>query len=108
MWIGNHDARRDFIDVRDVAGALLAVSESGKPGRVYHVGSGRSQRVGDGLARLIELSGRDVSVEVDPSIARLRGPADSRADVRRIAAETGWSARIPWDQSIDDPWAYAL
>jgi nucleoside-diphosphate-sugar epimerase len=108
MTVGNLDARRDFVDVRDVARALLVIGERGRSGRVYHVGTGRSQRVGDGLDRLIELSGREVTIEVDPSIARLRGPADSRAEVRRIAAETGWSARIGWERSIADLWSDAV
>jgi GDP-4-dehydro-6-deoxy-D-mannose reductase len=105
LTVGDLEARRDFIDARDVAGALLALAGRGHPGGVYHVGTGRSHRVGDGLDRLIALSGRDVVVESDPSFARRPGPSDSRADVRRIAEEVGWSASIPWEQSLRDLWA---
>ncbi|WP_435005419.1 NAD-dependent epimerase/dehydratase family protein [Tundrisphaera lichenicola] len=104
LTVGDLGARRDFVDVRDVAGALMALADRGRPGQVYHVGTGRSQRVGDGLDRLIALSGREVLVEVDPALARRRGPGDSRADVRRIAEDTGWSAAIPWEQSLYDLW----
>jgi GDP-4-dehydro-6-deoxy-D-mannose reductase len=104
LTVGDLDARRDFIDARDVAGALFALADRGQPGRIYHVGTGRSHRVGDGLDRLIALSGREVVVETDPALVRRRGPSDSRADVRRIAGEVGWSAAIPWERSLRDLW----
>jgi nucleoside-diphosphate-sugar epimerase len=108
LAVGDLEMRRDFIDARDVARALIALAELGQPGRVYNVGTGRSQRVGDGLDRLIALSGREVRVEVDPARLRSPGPADSRADVGRIERETGWSAEIPWERSLEDLWEYAL
>jgi len=107
LLVGDLDARRDFVDARDVAGALIALAERGRAGRVYHVGTGRSERVGDGLARLIALSGREVTVEPDPTFSRGRGPSDSRADVGRIGSEVGWSASIPWETSLADLWAEA-
>ena len=104
LEVGNLEARRDFIDVRDVAEALVVLGRKGQPGRVYHVGTGQSHRVGDGLSRLIDRSGRLVELEVDPVRIRPMGPPDSRADIRRITSETGWLPRIPWEQSLDDIW----
>jgi nucleoside-diphosphate-sugar epimerase len=108
LTVGDLDARRDFIDVRDVARAVIALVRDGHPGRVYHVGSGRSQRVGDGLDWLISASGREVRVEVDPGRLRSPGPADSRADIRRIAEEVGWSSEISWEASLRDLWKDAV
>ena len=104
LAVGDLDARRDFVDARDVADALVALARRGGSSRVYHVGTGVSHRVGDGLDRLIALSGREVRVEADAAFGRA-GPADSRADVRRIAAEVGWISQIPFDRSVDDLWA---
>jgi nucleoside-diphosphate-sugar epimerase len=101
---GDLDSRRDFIDVRDVARALIALATLGRPGLVYHVGTGCSHRVGDGLERLIRLSGRAVHVESRPEPVGARGPIDSRADIRRIVEHTGWRPQISWDQSLEDLW----
>ncbi len=108
LVVGDLEARRDFVDARDVAEALLALADRGTPGRVYHVGTGRSRRVGEGLDRLIEWSGRDATIEVDPAFSRGNGPTDSRADVGRIAGETGWIAAIPWERSLADLWRDAV
>ncbi|MFO0888716.1 MAG: GDP-mannose 4,6-dehydratase [Isosphaeraceae bacterium] len=102
---GDLDTRRDFIDVRDAARALVAVALRGEAGEAYHIGTGQSRTVREGLDRLIALSGRQVSVVVDPNGNGRRGPADSRADIARITARTGWTPRIPFEQSLADLWA---
>jgi len=105
LTVGDLEARRDFIDVRDVAAALMALALRGRPGLVYHVGTGQSRRVGDGLDHLIRLSGRQVVISVEPGFHGRRGPTDSRADIRRIMMHTGWRPRITWEQSLADLWA---
>jgi GDP-4-dehydro-6-deoxy-D-mannose reductase len=105
LRVGDLDARRDFIDARDVAAALVALAVRGTPGQVYHVGTGGSHRVGDGLDLLIALAGRPVEV-VEQVFAR-RGPSDSRADTARLRADTGWSPRYSLETSLADLWAEA-
>jgi GDP-4-dehydro-6-deoxy-D-mannose reductase len=102
LRVGDLQAARDFIDVRDVAEALFALAQRGTAGSLYHVGTGRSHRVGEGLDVLIGLSGRAVAVE---SSGPGPGPMDSRADIRRIQHDTGWSPRIPFARSLADLWS---
>jgi GDP-4-dehydro-6-deoxy-D-mannose reductase len=101
------EARRDFLDVRDAARAVLALADRGRAGRVYHVGTGRSHAVGEGLAHLIRRSGRAVEVRVDEKLAP-GGPSDSRADIARVVAQTGWRPEIAFEQSLDDLWDEAV
>jgi len=105
LGVGDLDARRDFIDVRDVARAMIALALRGQSGLVYNVGTGQSRRVGEGLDRLIGLSRRAVRVSVDQALKSRRGPADSRASIDRIVSHTGWRPRISWEQSLDELWA---
>lgn len=104
LVVGDLDARRDFIDVRDVARAMITLALQGQAGLAYNVGTGRSHPVGQGLERLIELSGRVVRVSVDPALKSRRGPADSRANIDRILTQTDWRPSISWDQSLADLW----
>jgi GDP-4-dehydro-6-deoxy-D-mannose reductase len=104
LLVGNLEARRDFVDVRDVARAMVAVCLRGHAGLAYHVGTGQSRPVAEGLELLIRLSGRSVKVCIDPHRAARKGPADSRADIRRIIGHTGWTPSIPFEQSLTDFW----
>jgi nucleoside-diphosphate-sugar epimerase len=104
MQVRGLEARRDFIDVRDVAKALITLAERGQAGSVYHVGTGQSRSVGDGLHELIRLSGLSVRIDETMAPPQRRGPADSRADIRRLVADTGWSPRVSWEQSLADLW----
>lgn len=105
--VGDVETRRDFIDVRDVARALVALALSGEVGRVYHVGTGQSHRVRDGLERLIRSSGRTIEIRVDPGRTGASGPRDSRADIQRIMNDTGWRPQIEWERSLGDLWRAA-
>ena len=98
---GDLSARRDFVDVRDVAEAFVALAERGCPGEVYHIGTGESRSVGEGLEGLIRLSGRSVGVQ---ECSGSRGPSDSRADIRKIVERTGWTPRRSWETSLSDLW----
>jgi GDP-4-dehydro-6-deoxy-D-mannose reductase len=104
LLAGNLETRRDFVDVRDVARALVAVSLRGQPRLVYHVGCGQSRSVGEGLDLLVRLSGRSVKLCIDPRRHLRKDPVDSRADIRRIVSHTGWKPTIPFEQSLADLW----
>lgn len=108
LIVGDLEGRRDFIDVRDVARALIALAERGRPGHVYNVGTGTSHRVGEGLDHLLRRCGRPVDVMVDPALTKRSGPGDSRADIGRAVAHTGWRPEVSWEQSLDDLWAEAV
>jgi nucleoside-diphosphate-sugar epimerase len=107
LEVGDLEPRRDFVDVRDVARAMVALALSGRAGLVYNVGTGRSRRVGDGLDQLIRLCGRAVRVSVDPELQSRPGPADSRARIDRIVNHTGWQPSISWERSLEDLWREA-
>jgi nucleoside-diphosphate-sugar epimerase len=107
LAVGDLNSRRDFIDVRDVARAMVELACRGRHGLVYHVGTGRSHRVGDALDRLVQWSGRSVRISVDPVLSNRRGPVDSIADVERITTHTSWEPMISWEESLVDLWKNA-
>jgi GDP-4-dehydro-6-deoxy-D-mannose reductase len=102
LCVGNLDARRDIMDVRDTARAYEALATRGRAGRVYNICSGTAHRVGDLLEHLLGLAHVKVTVRQDP--ARLR-PSDNPlilGDGGRLAADTGWRAEIPIETTLAD------
>jgi len=104
LRVGNTGARRDFVDVRDVAAALDLLLTKGKAAQAYNVASGRDTSIQEIIDELLRISGLEVPVEVAADRVRAADAPCIRADVSRIAAETGWRAKIPWRQSLADMW----
>lgn len=110
LQVGSLEAWRDYVDVRDVAAAVVAAStaDAGLP-PVLNVGSGKAFLARDVVHRLVALSGTGAEVvEGTVHAGHAGSPADSvpwqQADTALIAKHLGWSATIGLDQSLADTW----
>lgn len=102
VWVGNLEARRDFLDVRDVVRAYYLAVTEGEPGAVYNIGSGVAVRMRDALDLLLKLSPARIEIQFDQD--RLR-PSDVPllvADNRAVRQATGWKPGIPLEDSLRD------
>jgi GDP-4-dehydro-6-deoxy-D-mannose reductase len=103
MKVGNLDAVRDFLDVRDVAEAYRLLVERGEPGEIYNVCSGEGRRLGDLLKIVLDAAKISGSVEVVEEAAPRKGdPAMLIGDNSKLRAATGWAPRISLEQSLAD------
>ena len=106
ILVGNLDAERDFLDVRDVVRAYLLAIKRGEPGAVYNLSSGIPRRIGDLLDTLVALASTNLSVRTDP--ARLR-PVDVKTiygDSGRFREAAGWEPLIPIERTLLDTLEY--
>ncbi|MFF3333568.1 NAD-dependent epimerase/dehydratase family protein [Streptomyces sp. NPDC002888] len=97
-------AERDFVDVRDVVDAVLAVAHAPRAavsGRVINIGSGRAVRAGEVVERLIALSGLPVRL-VERAADGATGTAVDRQklDISRARRLLGWEPRRDLDTSL--------
>ncbi|HOC41389.1 MAG TPA: GDP-mannose 4,6-dehydratase [Thermoanaerobaculales bacterium] len=100
--VGNLDARRDFVDVRDVARAYRLAARRDLRGEVFNVCSGRAVSIRQVLDLLRGLARCEVTVRTDPE--RMR-PADIPlliGDPRRFREATGWAPTIPIERTLAD------
>lgn len=108
---GDLDITRDFLDVRDVVAAYLALLAGGASGETYNVCSGCEVHLGEVLGMLIRMAGVQAEIVTDP--ARLR-PAEQRrmcGSHARITAATGWQPSIELRETLDgllDYWMQEL
>ena len=68
--VGDLTARRDFTDVRDVVRAYRLLVEHAPAGDAFNVCTGRSVAIGDVAQRLMEVSGRPMTLVPDPTLMR--------------------------------------
>jgi len=100
---GSLDARRDFLDVRDMADAYARATEIRDAGSgIFNVGTGHAVAVREILTMLIRLARVPVRAELDPARTR-QGTATTLAlDASRFRERTGWEPRTPLETSLRD------
>ena len=100
--VGNLEAQRDFTDVRDVAAAYRLLAASGRPGQTYFICSGRPTSIQSLLDILIEITGIEVQVTIDPARQRPSDTPRFFGSYAKIAEDTGWRPQIPLRRSLAD------
>jgi GDP-4-dehydro-6-deoxy-D-mannose reductase len=103
MRVGNLDAARDFLDVRDVVEAYLALigtAASGPQRAVYNVASGTARRVRDVLELMRGQARASFEVEVDSDRLRPSEIPSAAGRNERIVHATGWTPRFPIEETL--------
>lgn len=98
--VGSLDVTRDYLDVRDVADAYVAVMERGRASGTYNVASGTGVTMRRLLEGLVERAGGTATIEVDPSRVRAVDTPVFVADVTRLRDEIGWRPRHELDDTL--------
>ncbi|WP_042164039.1 NAD(P)-dependent oxidoreductase [Streptomyces sp. NBRC 110035] len=99
------DARRDFVDVRDLARAAVAAVAAPGPGRVVNIGRGEAVPMADLVDVLVKVSGVDpAAVRLRPAAIASKGGSWTCADIGLAADLLGWRPLIPLDASLRAMW----
>lgn len=99
---GRLDVTRDFLDVRDVVDAYIAILRLGQAGEIYNVCSGVERRLGDLLDLLIRCSGATIECSLDPSLLRPVDLLRMVGDASKLRAHTGWEPTVPLEETLRD------
>jgi len=100
LALGNLDAERDMLDVRDVVRAYGHLLLAGADGATYNVCRGYAVVMREVVDRMIALTGLQVEIRLDPT--RLR-PNDTPRFVGNgtlLRSATGWAPQISLDESL--------
>ena len=105
--VRNAEATRDFVDVRDVARALLMLREATQPERgsaeVFNIATGLQTSLLDVAMQMGDLAGGLNPVAGGEAASR-GGISRSCGSFAKLHHATGWQPEIPWRQSIVDLW----
>ena len=104
LMVGNLEAERDFLDVRDVCDAYLALLCNAEAGcrQTVNVASGTAHRIGDLLAELRGLSNVAFDIGTDPDRMRPSEIACSFGSNAKLARATGWAPKTPLRTTLRD------
>lgn len=102
IYVGNLNAQRDFLDVRDVVRAYWLALQKCAFGEVYNICSGKARTIQEVLEMLLSMTDKRIEVRQDPS--RMR-PSDVElllGDCSKFKKITGWKATIPFEKTLKD------
>ena len=97
---------RDYVDVRDVAAAIVGVIEHGHSGRIYNVATGSATPLRLVVERLIAVAGVDAEIREVASPAPGRQSITIAGDPSRLIDDTGWQPQRQLDDSLRDALAH--
>lgn len=102
VTVGNTWPRRDYVDVRDVAHALILLGKcsAGETLERYNVGTGVTHTVNDVVLALNEILGVNVEVKVDPERIRAVERPHLQANSAKLRMATGWLPRYTLLQGL--------
>ena len=100
LAVGNLDAEREFLDVRDVCCAYLSLMRAApdlSARNIFNIASGKPYAIRDMLDRLRRISGLEFEIRVDPE--RMRPAEIHRVSgvSERIKSATGWTSNTDID-----------
>jgi GDP-4-dehydro-6-deoxy-D-mannose reductase len=107
MYVGDLTTERDFLDVRDVVEAYIALAENGDPGEIYNVCSGVPMRIQDILRLLIQIADIPIEVREDPTRMRRSDLKTFYGDNAKLCA-LGWAPKVPLGRSLREIFDAAL
>ena len=102
--VGNLETRRDYLDVRDVAAAYIAlVTAASHEHLVYNVCSGRSVSGREILEAVCAAMGiESPTTHTEPSFLRPLDPPMIVGNSERLRKEFGWEPLVSLDESVRD------
>lgn len=105
LELGNLDASRDFLDVRDVCAAYVAMLQAPAAAgerHVYNVASGGSWRIGDLIEKFRAHARAPFEIVIDPKRLRPSDVPMAVGSARRLEQATGWKPTIGVDAILED------
>jgi GDP-4-dehydro-6-deoxy-D-mannose reductase len=104
ITVGRLDTRRELIDVRDVATAVVAAvtNSSGELVQTINVCNGQSRKGKDVLQKLLAMASRRPDVKEMVQEGRSNDVLDIRGDPTTILRTLGWAPRIAVEDTLRD------
>ena len=101
LSVGNLEATRDFLDVRDAVSAMWLLAERGVPGEVYNICAGQGRSMKELLDMMISISAKFIEIRADPERLRAADKAVLLGDCSKLN-ELGWKPQVQIRKTISE------
>lgn len=104
LKIRHRRSSRDFVDVRDAAGAILLMSANFESGEIFNVSSGRDVSLMDVSRELERICPIPLQIVETESEASKTDVLSQHGSFDKIESAYGWRPTIDWRRSLKDLW----
>jgi GDP-4-dehydro-6-deoxy-D-mannose reductase len=104
--VGTTTVVRDFLDVRDVVTAYLALIDRGTRGEVYNICSGRGVSIADAIEMFARIAKVKPVLATDPTLVRPVENAIVVGDHAKVTAAVNWQPRITLESALRDVYQF--
>ncbi len=101
LAVGNLSVARDFVDIRDAAGAYVAIAEQELTG-TYNLCSGKAVKIESLIDHMRSATRLEVRTAPDPELTRRVDQPLVYGSAGQLAVAIGWQPRIPLNRSVAD------
>ena len=106
LKVGNLDAKRDMLDVRDVVRAYTLLLKLGRPGQTYNIATGKPHSMREMLNLLRAECTVSTEIEIDPDRLRPADLACSTGNPQTLYLQTEWRPEYNLSTTLRDLLAY--
>ena len=104
--VGNIEVTRDFLNVQDVICAYNLLFRKGVNANVYNICSSEEYLLSDLVRRLIQISGLEIAIELDPSRWRPAEQPRMIGSNAKLVNATGWAPTVDMDKTLKQIYQY--
>lgn len=90
----------DYLYADDAAGAMLALAEKGKDGKVYPLGSGVGRKLSDYVEDIRQIVAPNVPIHYGAKDYYPHQPMHLVADISSLTTDTGWTPKTTFQEGI--------
>lgn len=105
---GDLDTSRDFLDVRDVIWAYMALLRHGQTGDVYNVCSGQERTIRNMFEQILSIAKVEVKIQYDTKNMRRAEQRRMVGNYAKIAEVTKWQPCIRMNTTLQDIFNHCL
>lgn len=103
--VGNLEAKRDFLDVKDVVNAYTLLMNKGKSSQIYNISSGKTTSIKDLLKKIIDISKKEIKIIIDPEKIRKVDIKVNCLDSSKLR-KMGWKSMIRLEDTLENVLKY--
>ena len=106
IQVGNLNAEKDFLDVRDVVDAYVRLAQKGIDGETYNICSGKGTVIREILDTIVRQARVNINVEISKEKFRPLVFPRQVGDSTKLQAVIDWQARYDLEETIADTLTY--